>query len=504
MDRRSRLQFWLEFLADLVSLTVANVISYVMFTTIIPKVGSYATSDWFRYYGLLALSFLIVFFGFHKNLDVHKRDRIYELENVIKNSIPVYLLFFTFLLFTKNPIFDSRIFVIMAAGLFFGFSALIRYNLKRWLTGHFTTSKVASYVGVLTTTDRAEQFVEELKNDWSLQITGVALLDNYVDDGNFSFDEDLLFGNEHTSEKMKAKKKIRFPHVIADEIPVIATDNRFLDWIRSAPLDEIFINLPYTKSEDVSALVEEIEEMGITVHLNVPALDKMLSDSNFNNINCKMYSGYPIATFSAAEHNGTLMVVKRIIDIITGIIGVILSIPIIAVVAIPLLIESPGPLFFKQERVGKNGRIFKIYKLRSMYTDAEERKAELMEHNKMDGLMFKMDNDPRITKVGKFIRKFSIDELPQFINVVKGDMSLIGTRPPTVAEFEQYESRHKRRLSMRPGITGMWQVSGRSDIQDFEEVVKLDCQYIDQWSPMLDTKIFFKTIKVVLTHEGAE
>lgn len=122
----------------------------------------------------------------------------------------------------------------------------------------------------------------------------------------------------------------------------------------------------------------------------------------------------------------------------------------------------------------------------------------------MDGLMFKMDDDPRITKVGKFIRKTSIDELPQFWNVLKGDMSLIGTRPPTIDEFEQYESHHKRRLSMRPGITGMWQVSGRSDITDFEEVVRLDCQYIDNWNVWLDIKILFKTIKVVLTHNGAE
>ena len=122
----------------------------------------------------------------------------------------------------------------------------------------------------------------------------------------------------------------------------------------------------------------------------------------------------------------------------------------------------------------------------------------------MNGLMFKMDEDPRITKVGKFIRKTSIDELPQFWNILKGDMSLIGTRPPTLDEFEKYESHHKRRLSMKPGITGMWQVSGRSNIHDFEEIVKLDCEYIDNWSPWLDIKIFFKTIKVVLKGIGAE
>ena len=151
-----------------------------------------------------------------------------------------------------------------------------------------------------------------------------------------------------------------------------------------------------------------------------------------------------------------------------------------SLVAIPLKLESPGPLFFKQCRVGLNGRYFTMYKLRSMYADAEERKKELMAKNEMNGLMFKMEDDPRITKVGKFIRKTSIDELPQFINVLCGQMSLVGTRPPTVDEYRQYESHHKRRLSMKPGITGMWQACGRSDIENFEDVVRMDVQYIDK------------------------
>ena len=195
---------------------------------------------------------------------------------------------------------------------------------------------------------------------------------------------------------------------------------------------------------------------------------------------------------------------KRFIDIIGAIVGLIVSAPIILLVAVPLLLESRGGLFFKQQRVGRNGRLFYMYKLRSMYANAEQRKKEFEEKNHMQGLMFKMDNDPRITKVGRFIRKFSIDELPQFYNVLRGDMSLVGTRPPTLDEFEQYSSHHKRRLSMRPGITGLWQVSGRSQIEDFEEVVRLDCQYIDNWSPGLDIKILFKTLGVVFTGHGAQ
>ena len=180
-----------------------------------------------------------------------------------------------------------------------------------------------------------------------------------------------------------------------------------------------------------------------------------------------------------------------------------------------IYIKSPGPIFFSQVRIGKNGKKFKIYKFRSMYMDAEERKAELMSQNKMEGLMFKMDYDPRIIGsekkdkngnpkgIGNFIRKTSLDEFPQFWNVLKGDMSLVGTRPPTVDEWEKYELHHRSRMSIKPGITGMWQVSGRSDITDFEEVVKLDTEYIENWSIGLDVKILLKTVTSVLKSEGS-
>ena len=184
-------------------------------------------------------------------------------------------------------------------------------------------------------------------------------------------------------------------------------------------------------------------------------------------------------------------------------VGLIITAVITPFVALAIRIESPGPIFFAQERVGRNGRRFKIYKFRSMYIDAEERKKELMEKNQMSGLMFKMDDDPRITKVGKFIRKTSIDELPQFYNILIGQMSLVGTRPPTVDEFNQYNLHYKRRLSMTPGLTGMWQVSGRSSITDFDEVVKLDLEYIDNWSVGLDIKILFMTVVTVLFRRGA-
>ena len=195
--------------------------------------------------------------------------------------------------------------------------------------------------------------------------------------------------------------------------------------------------------------------------------------------------------------------IKRIIDILLSGLAIIILSPLLLILCIAIKLDSPGPIFFAQERVGRNGRRFKIYKFRSMYIDAEERKKELMEKNQMSGLMFKMDDDPRITKVGKFIRKTSIDELPQFYNILIGQMSLVGTRPPTVDEFNQYNLHYKRRLSMTPGLTGMWQVSGRSSITDFDEVVKLDLEYIDNWSVGLDIKILFMTVVTVLFRRGA-
>ena len=195
---------------------------------------------------------------------------------------------------------------------------------------------------------------------------------------------------------------------------------------------------------------------------------------------------------------------KRFFDLIIAFLGVVITSPILLIIAIAVKIDSKGPVIFKQQRLGKNGKVFSIYKFRSMYTDAEERKKELMEQNKMQGLMFKMDDDPRIFPIGKFMRKYSIDELPQFWNVLRGDMSLVGTRPPTLDEFEQYEAHHRARLGNKPGLTGMWQVSGRSKITDFEEVVSLDTAYISNWNLAMDVRILFKTVKVVLLGRGAE
>lgn len=301
------------------------------------------------------------------------------------------------------------------------------------------------------------------------------------------------------------------PSGSVDGVPVTAAYGGALEWIRHEPLDEVYVNVPYQSGDSLRPLLNEMESMGLCVHLNVTVLEPYTAAARQESgwlpklqTTVETAGGVPFVTITAAEHDFGAMILKRVMDIVGALVGLVISVPIIAVTAIPLKLESPGPLFFRQKRVGLNGRVFYIYKLRSMYADAEKRKQELMKQNKMQGLMFKMDDDPRITRVGKFIRRTSIDELPQFWNILKGDMSLVGTRPPTLDEYEQYDSHHKRRLSMKPGLTGLWQVSGRSDIHNFEDVVKLDVTYIDNWSLGLDMRILVKTIGVVFKRTGAE
>ncbi len=214
-------------------------------------------------------------------------------------------------------------------------------------------------------------------------------------------------------------------------------------------------------------------------------------------------AGLSVVIFSTKFYKTSHVIVKRIIDIIGSIFGLLIC-GIISIILIPLIRKDGGSAIFAQTRIGKNGRHFTFYKFRSMCVDAEEKKRELMEQNTMQGGMFKVDDDPRITKVGRFIRKTSLDELPQFYNVLKGDMSLVGTRPPTVDEYEQYTPEQKRRLSFRPGITGLWQVSGRSEITNFDDVVKLDVEYIDDWTIWKDIEILLKTVKVVFMRDGAK
>lgn len=290
------------------------------------------------------------------------------------------------------------------------------------------------------------------------------------------------------------------------EIHLIKGQESLVEYVRQDIVDEVYIDT-FDDKEELATLVQMFLDMGVVVHIGMGFLPDNLPNRFVEVIGECNALTTTIKTASALE-----LTLKRLMDIAGGIVGLILTGIAYLFVAPIIKKESPGPVFFKQERVGKNGRIFYIYKFRSMYLDAEERKKELMQHNEMQGLMFKMENDPRIIGsekgpgkgIGNFIRKTSIDELPQFWNILKGDMSLVGTRPPTKNEYEQYDLHHKIRLSAKPGLTGMWQTSGRSEITDFEEVVRLDKYYIENWSLWLDIKLILKTVMVVLDRKGSK
>ena len=475
MNSKSKLQTILLFLADLISITVAVPLALYLLLWRYHSIEAQSSDILFLGF-VAASSFLVSFFVTNSKRDVSN----YSVRRFFLNRLAATLTLFasfTILIVSAKSVWSAyRLYLGLTAVLYGLLSLILRALIHRWLIKNYRKTRSALLTGIVTTADRAEEITQALGYHWSRRLVGIALLD----------------GNDSIPDRING-------------IPVKAGADNFMDWLRLEPLDEIFVDIPYENGSELIPLLEQMQSMGVVVHLNVNFCDQIREDRKLHLRPMLMtVRGKPMLTFAAAQHNQFALIVKRVFDFLIGLVGSILSLPIILLVAIPLLIESPGPLIFSQKRVGKNGRVFKIYKLRSMYRDAEARKAELMEKNQMSGHMFKMKDDPRITKVGKFIRRTSIDELPQFWNILRGDMSFVGTRPPTVEEYEQYDSHHKRRLSLNPVLTGLWQVSGRSDITDFEDVVKLDCSYIDNWSLWLDFKIILKTIPVVFGNRGAE
>lgn len=288
-------------------------------------------------------------------------------------------------------------------------------------------------------------------------------------------------------------------HPDPDVSPILGELDYLKQIITEHAIDEVVFAVPHYDSKYLEYYINLCEKLGVTACVVLNLYDLKLSKVHLAGIGT-----LPMLTFHTVSLNEIELLIKRVLDIMGAVVGLMIT-GIASLFIIPMIkLDSKGPIFFKQKRVGQHGRVFLMYKFRTMYVDAEERKNELMNRNKMQGgFMFKMDDDPRITRVGKLLRKTSLDELPQFINVLKGEMSMVGTRPPTLDEVKKYKLHHYRRISIKPGLTGMWQIAGRSDIRDFDEVVRLDTEYIDCWSVWLDIKIILRTILVVMFNKGA-
>lgn len=419
---------------------------------------------------VLALSAIANAFFFRPYEDIFRRGMWVEFINVwkclcVQMSIAVVYMFFVQSAEDYSRLAFGYAFISIALFTYAG-RILCKLFLEKFADKVIYRKKLL----VVTASERAENLLQKSRNEleFNYEISALAIMD-----------QDL------TGQKIGG-------------IPVTASAATLYDDARLTVVDSVLIDLEPDDPE-FKETVNLFHAMGVEVNIS-------LAEYNLGIPNQQIVKMGDLTVLSGNGQTEALgdVIAKRTLDIFGGIIGLLLT-GIFTVIIGPLIVlESPGPIFFSQTRIGKNGRRFKIYKFRSMYADAEERKKELMEQNKMSGLMFKMDDDPRITKIGKFIRKTSIDEFPQFWNVLKGDMSLVGTRPPTEDEFKQYKARYKKRLTMKPGITGLWQVSGRSSITDFEDVVKLDVQYIENWSFGMDLRIILQTVLVVLKHDGAQ
>lgn len=417
---------------------------------------------------LFLVQFLVVVFReCYRN--ILRRGYLQELKSVVQQNVIVMLLTIAFIFVTRAfGAYSRQVILVMwvlVTVLMYG----ERLTWKNVIRKRLRTGEDQQHMLVIGEEEGLEEIIQSLRMEkyWPFRITGAVVY-----------------------------KRARRGDTIGD-VPVVADWDEIFDYARKEVVDEVLLNLP-NEDEDRKALTRNFLDMGIAVHVNLDWSQTDLPNRVVENIgNCT------VLTTSIKTATTYQIFMKRVMDIAGSLVGLLFTGILFVIIGPMIYIQSPGPILFSQIRVGRGGRKFRIYKFRSMYMDAEERKKELMAQNKMNGLMFKMDNDPRIFPVGRIIRKLSIDEFPQFWNILKGDMSLVGTRPPTVDEFEQYEARHKVRLSIKPGLTGMWQVSGRSDITDFEEVVALDDKYIAEWNLRLDIKILWKTVLVVLGNKGA-
>ncbi|MBR1561252.1 MAG: sugar transferase [Clostridia bacterium] len=426
--------------------------------------------------GLMLLVFdLLVIVLFGTMHDVLRRGIFKELTSAIKQDLLVFGFISIYLFSVKDGDQLSRIVLWLTLGLHVLTSFLAFIGWKKAVARHHTGQQRS----MLLVADKAmvQGVIDRFKSDTSkdANITGVVIADNLTTGGSW------------------------------DGIPIVSSLENAPKYICREWIDEVYICTSVPPFE----LIARCNEMGVTVHRELHSAG---GDQQF----VEKMAGVHVLTSTMNSATPGQMFLKRAMDILGGIVGSLAALIIMAIVGPKIKKASPGPILFTQERIGQNGKRFKMYKIRSMYMDAEARKAELMKQNRVsDGMMFKLDFDPRIignevlpdgshkTGIGEFIRNTSLDEFPQFFNVLMGQMSLVGTRPPTVDEWEKYEYHHRARLTIKPGLTGMWQVSGRSGITDFEEVVKLDTEYINNWSLGLDIKILLKTIISVIRRDGA-
>lgn len=465
----SWLKHWDFILLDIVCLELC----FVIFSCIRNRWDLFVDSPTYR--GLFCVLLFIdlavcLFAETYKN--VLKRGSLVEFTKTVSHTFLVFSITLIYLFMVQLTFEVSR----LVLGFTFVVYLLLSYGVRVFWKSHlikvFSQNALKSNRSLLivATSDTLKNVEEDilLRNNERYYISGICVLD-----------KDMI------------GQKI-------GECTVVCSKEHLLDYSLTHWVDEVLFCLH--DYENTSALIHSFMEMGITVHLSLANFEMMYG----KNTRFSKFGGTYVMTTSMSMATPQQVFYKRCLDLAGAIVGCLLTVILILVIGPIIYIKSPGPIFYKQVRVGKGGKKFNMYKFRSMVMNADELKKDLMKNNQMDGLMFKMENDPRIIPgIGHFIRKTSLDEFPQFFNVLRGEMSLVGTRPPTVDEWEKYHLHHRSRLAIKPGITGLWQTSGRNTVTDFEDVVKLDTEYIINWTFSMDIKILFKTIQVVFKREGS-
>ena len=487
---------------DILLLQACFVFTYWIFHGI----SSPYANDNFQYLAILMFmgQVVVILFSSHYR-SIIRRKAIDEIIAIAIYSLEIMAVTLVFLFMVKRSSQFSRLQVFVTTGMFWLVDFCVKQlNKKRVLRALKRDSNQKRLV-LVTSRKYVEEAIQKLDQNISknIRIVAVVLMD---------FTDPLReLGKTGKTSGLYVETDQNVFLGLSQDCEIMPLSQDALEWISHEWVDGVFVLQPVDQAFP-QALMDGLIKMGITMYYSMSALD----DPRWPVTDIQKLGGYKVLTSSVKFISAGWLVLKRLVDIIGGFVGCVFTLLLTIIIGPMIYFKDPGPIFFKQERIGRNGKPFKIYKFRSMYMDAEERKAALMSQNKMQGLMFKMDDDPRIIGsekkdkngkpkgIGNFIRRTSIDEFPQFFNVLLGSMSLVGWRPCTKNEWEQYNLEHRSRAGMKPGITGMWQVSGRSEITDFDEVVRLDQEYIESWSLLLDIKILLKTVIVVVKGKGAE
>lgn len=455
---------------DFVIVTVAFFIAYFVRDEMLPLKGIYPLESYLNLLPVVGFLWIVCLNGVDAYRPLRGRSIYSVFLDIIKAGIAA-MIFFAAYAYLLRLYYVSRIFILCV----FSVTAIILVAERLLVLWIFRTLRKKgynyNYMLIIGTGRRAQNFISIIHKhpEWGFRIIGLV-------------DDDLdLVGKKVMGHKILGTLK-DIPDILDEKI-----------------VDEIIFVIPRAWLSRVEEAISYCEKVGRRVSVAVDLFTMAHAKIRQTDI----YQ-FPLLSFQTTSDKVLQLSFKRILDIVVaGSMLLILS-PFLLTIILMVKLSSKGPVFFKQTRCSLNGRLFTIYKFRTMVADAESRLESLRHHNEMQGPVFKMTRDPRITPLGKWMRKFSIDEFPQLINILKGDMSIVGPRPPIPQEVKIYEPWQRRRLSMRPGLTCLWQIKGRNKIVKFEEWMNLDLQYIDRWSLWLDLQIFLKTIPIVLFGIGAK